>query len=150
MSELGGSRVDGVVSRVDHGVVTVDVAVQKGCGRCDEPGGCGGGLAVGGPACSRSYQLTDALGVRAGDEVILTVPAGGVLRAAGWAYGMPLLLGLVGAVAAASLAGDDDRLAVAGGLGGLILGFVALRLFRGRLAAPSIAMEFKHPQGNIR
>lgn len=143
---MNGSRVEGVVSRVEDGMAVVDVAVQKGCGRCDEPGGCGGGLAVGGPACSRSYRLADDLGVRVGDEVVLTVPSGGILRAAGWAYGMPLVLGLAGAFVGAAL-GEGEGFAIGGGAAGLVLGFILLRrLSRARTAAADISMEFKSPR----
>ena len=137
------TQVHGVVNRVEHGMAIIDVAVPKGCGRCDEPGGCGGGLAVGGAACSRSYQMPDAVGVAAGDEVVLTVPAGGVLRAAAWAYGIPLLLGLAGAMGGAAAAADE-RLSIGGGLAGLILGFVLLGLQRRRAAPPMISMALKH------
>jgi sigma-E factor negative regulatory protein RseC len=143
---MSGSRVEGVVSQIEDGMAVVDVAVQKGCGRCDEPGGCGGGLAVGGPACSRSYRLADDLGVHVGDEVVLTVPSGGILRAAGWAYGMPLILGLASAFIGAAI-GEEEGFAIAGGAAGLVLGFILLRsLSRAHPAAANISMEFKSPK----
>lgn len=140
-----GTRVEGVVSRIEGSIAVVDVATQKGCGRCDEPGGCGGGLAAGGPACSRSYQLPNKLGVKPGDAVILTVPSGTLLRAAAWAYGLPLVLGLLGAFLGAATQPGDGA-AVVGGLAGMVLGFILLRLLaRGQASASAISMEVKPP-----
>ncbi|GHT83629.1 hypothetical protein AGMMS49543_11570 [Betaproteobacteria bacterium] len=78
---------------------------QSGCGRCHEPGGCGGtqltDIFKGRP---REYLLDDPLGLVAGERVRLVIGAGVPLRMALSSYGLGTLLILLGGALGAWLA----------------------------------------------
>lgn len=132
------TRMQGTVSRVEDGLAEVEVIRGSGCGRCHEPGGCGGGTLATGQACPRQYWLANTINARPGDKVWLTVEEGSVLNAALWVYGLPGGLMLAGAVAAKWLLHGSDLAAFSGALTGLVLGFAGLR-FRSRQAAGAAA-----------
>lgn len=125
------TEVEAVVSRLEgDNVMVVDVTPERGCGRCDEPGGCGGGLAVAKP-CVRTYRFQNDIGAAVGDAVLLGLPEGAVLGAAAWAYLMPGILAIVGALLAIQIAAGDIS-AIVGAVVGLLLGILALRLMSAR------------------
>lgn len=124
----------GRVVAVDEDVVWVETLRKAGCGRCDEPGGCGnpGGDGV------LLQRLRDRVGhVRAlnrtgvtlsvGDVVRVGVPADAILGAAWRLYVLPLLMMLAGALIGNVLAPGDVG-ALAGAAGGLAAAFAGLRL----------------------
>ncbi|HEX5394312.1 MAG TPA: SoxR reducing system RseC family protein [Rhodocyclaceae bacterium] len=118
------AEVEGVVKSVDGRMAQVEVARSSGCGRCHEPGGCGGGEQQ---VCHRVYRLTNNVGAKAGDEVWVSVAEGSVLKAALLAYGVPGVFMFIGAVVAMALFGGD--LATFGGaLLGLMFGYALLRI----------------------
>ncbi|GAB2181599.1 hypothetical protein DLREEDagrD3_18220 [Denitratisoma sp. agr-D3] len=122
------TKVQGTVLRVEDGQAIVEVIRSSGCGRCHEPGGCGGTtLATGGAACPRSYSLANDIDARPGDKVWVAVREGSVLRAAAWAYGLPGALMVASAALAASLTGSDLA-AFGGALAGLAIGYGLLRV----------------------
>lgn len=112
-------RVEAMVTRTEGELAWVKVVQEGGgCGRCEEPGGC------------RSAMLGDALGVRCreyavantlqavqGVRVAVDVPDGVPLRAAGWAYGFPLLGLLLGAAVARACGAGDASMALGAALG---------------------------------
>jgi len=120
------SRVQGTVSRLEGDMAIVEVVRSSGCGRCHEPGGCGGGTVATAAACPRSYTLPNAIGAKPGDKVWLAVAEGSVLRAALWAYGLPGGLMLAGA-ALATMISASDLAAFGGALAGLAIGYLLLR-----------------------
>ncbi len=126
MSEISSTRMRGTVSGIVGDLAIVDIAPTTGCGRCHEPGGCGGGLLTGEAACKRSYRVANSIGAVPGDSVIVSIQDGRVLATALWMYGLPLLFAIMAAIAVAGLWHDDALTAVAT-MGGLILGFVLLR-----------------------
>jgi sigma-E factor negative regulatory protein RseC len=81
------------------------------------------------------YRVANPIGAHPGDEVVVGLPEGTLLRAALLAYGAPLALVLGGAMAGQFLYGEPG--AMAGGLCGLLLAALALRFSRGH-AAPVI------------
>lgn len=99
-------------------------AAQKGCGHALLPqlsAGRGGRIRVL-PAQADTEQY------RVGDDVQINIPDGVLLRGSFVAYGVPLLLLLAGALAAASwLPGNQDLTAAAGGAAGLVLGYALVR-----------------------
>ncbi|QDX80414.1 hypothetical protein B9N43_03530 [Denitratisoma sp. DHT3] len=123
------SMVEAVVSGLDADMAIVDVARMQGCGRCHEAGGCGGVMG-GTSACAvRQYRVPNSIRARVGDQVLLSVPEGILLKAALASYGLCALLTLGGAwLATATGAGDGG--AAVGALAGLGLGLMLLR--RGR------------------
>lgn len=96
----------------------VQVQRSSGCGRCNEPGGCGGAEAA---RCSE-YRVGNLLGALPGQRVLIEVPEGSALRAAGLAYGLPLA-GVLGGAFVGMLLVEGDVGSVLGGLGGLVLAF---------------------------
>lgn len=126
----------GRVVAVESDAVWVETARRTGCGRCDEPGGCGNG-ALARHARSRMGRVRalnpGALPVDVGDHVLVGVPEDAVLRGAALVYVLPLVLLLGGAAAGvASTGGDGD--AIAGAAAGLLAGFLLVRLLARRAA----------------
>lgn len=118
-------QVVGVVRGRDKALVWIEVE-RSGCGRCSEPGGCGG-IAIGQGLCSRKkrFWVADTLGLRLGDTVAVAVPDKVLLRSATAAYLVPLALGFVavGVVHSLSSGSDSPLLDVAGFVGGLAAGW---------------------------
>jgi sigma-E factor negative regulatory protein RseC len=127
MSEIAAGNVSaGIVTRLDGDFAWVDVVSGGDCGSCKSQGGCGSGL-LGLTAPSRQYRLFNDVGARPGDAVTITMPEGGVIKAALLGYLLPLSLGMFGAAAGMGLGGTDGHALV--GLGcGLAGGLLALRL----------------------
>lgn len=123
---MTSSQVTGVVSELAGDCAIVEIAATTGCGRCHEPGGCGGGLLTGEYACKRRYRVPNPQGVQPGDQVVVSIPEGRVLSAALWIYGLPMLLGLIAAGGAAMLWQRDAFTIIASVLG-FVLGFVLLK-----------------------
>jgi sigma-E factor negative regulatory protein RseC len=126
VSLAGGENVsNGVVTGLDGDHVWVEVATGSGCGSCESQGSCGSGI-LGVSARPRRYRLPNDIGARAGDVVSISMPGGGVLRAALLSYLLPLALGLAGAAAGMWLGGGDGHALL--GLGaGLGVGLLILR-----------------------
>jgi sigma-E factor negative regulatory protein RseC len=128
-------RVSGVVSRVESGYAWVDVTVAQGCGRCHEPGGCGGvNIARPLAAASQTVRVRDEIGVRPGESVGLVVDDGTPLRAALLAYALPVVGVLLGAAAGTAVAPEGGSVDLTAGIGALAGGVVAFLLARGRSA----------------
>ncbi len=129
------SEAPGIVSRVERGYAYVDIGPRaSGCGRCHEPGGCGGGLSVD-RGISRTYRLPNRIGARVGDDVVLTIPEGALLKVSLLAYLIPVALVIAGAVVGTIV---SDLAAIAGGALGLALGLGLLRLGERKMSS---AME---------
>lgn len=95
-----------------------------------EPSGCGtcGGQGCGSRRIAELFQrrprlflVDSARALQAGDRVVIGIAAGSVLRAAGRAYGVPLLAMFAGALLAQHI-GSGDGAAVVGALVGGLLG----------------------------
>lgn len=137
-------RVTGVVRRVEEGDAWVEVAVGGGCGRCNEPGGCGG-VNVARPLAlqSTNVRVANRIQARPGDTVAVVVDDGVPLRAALLAYGWPVL-GIIGGAAAGTLAaspGQGDLLASLGALAGGLVAYLAGRARSRRQDAPQLRLE---------
>ena len=123
---MKSNQVSGVVSELAGDCAIVQIAVTTGCGRCHEPGGCGGGLLTGDHACKRSYRVPNPTGAQPGDQVLVSIPEGKIVRAALWIYGLPMLLG-IGAAGIAAMLWQRDELTILACVSGFVLGFVLLR-----------------------
>lgn len=98
-------RVNGVVLRVEGRFAWVDVTVSQGCGRCNEPGGCGGvNIARPFGASSQAVRVSNEIGVQPGEQVGVLIDDGVPLRAALVAYAFPVLGLLAGAALGAAVA----------------------------------------------
>ena len=119
----------------DHAIVRVD---EAGCGRCHEPGGCGGNN-LGSLLCStpRTFRVRNPRRAVVGEKVVVSIAEGAVRRGALLAYGLPLLAVLLGAVGGALL--GDETGSIVGAFGGLGGAWVYLRRARiGSQAEPFI------------
>jgi sigma-E factor negative regulatory protein RseC len=112
-------------------------ALQTGsCEQCKGQG-CGSSK-LGQLFCNkpRQFQVDNPIGAQIGDEVIVAVVEGTVLRSIALVYILPLVLLLLGAMLA-GLFSDNDLYAAAGGGVGVALGFVLAKWLSSRAAAPS-------------
>ena len=107
----------------DYAIVRMD---ETGCGRCHEPGGCGGDT-MGRIFCSvpRTFRVLNPEHSAVGERVTIVIAAGAVRRSAARAYGFPLLALFAGAFGGSFLAGEAG--AMAGAMAGLLCGWLALR-----------------------
>lgn len=126
---LGGGETTGVVARLEDDVALVEVRRQSGCGRCAEPGGCGKQAAC--PA--RAYRIPNRIGASVGDEVLVSVGEGHILRAALLSYGLCAALTVAFAAAGHAWRGGDDG-SMAGAVLGLAAGLACMRIAQRRLA----------------
>lgn len=131
-----------IVRRIDGNLALVE-ATQSGCGRCEEPGGCGG-LHAGKILCAspRLFHATNRIGAQPGAIVQIAVSEGSIRRAANMAYVVPLLLAL-----GFGGAGDwllADSLGQWGGILGAAVGLLiawrrmAVRSLSGSAGKPSL------------
>lgn len=132
------SEVGAVVRAVDdkHAWVEID---QPGCGRCHEPGGCGGQkitqIFCSGP---KRYRVSNVTQLRPGDRVRLGIPQMVLRRSATLAYVLPVLALLLGAVVGMEIAADSG--AIIGGVISLFGAWLYLR-FHSRSQAVDAAGE---------
>lgn len=119
------STIRGIIRSVDgpHAVVEIE---HGGCGRCHEPGGCGGQqltqMFCSGP---KSYLVENTCGASVGERVTIAIDAGAVARTANLAYGTPLLGAIGGALAGTALAGDIGGMV--GAAAGLLAAYAIIR-----------------------
>jgi sigma-E factor negative regulatory protein RseC len=102
----------------------------NGCEQCNGKG-CGAGK-LAQLFCSkpRLFQVENPINAGVGDQVIISVAEGAVLRGIGMVYLLPLILLLGGAMLGnlwAAQAGQRDAYASAGALLGLVVGFALAR-----------------------
>jgi len=113
------SDVTGTVTSLDGEYALVRME-NAGCGRCHEPGGCGG-VNIGKMFCSESqtFRVLNPEKSAVGDHVSVAIADGAVRFGALLAYGVPLLLLLIGAFAGSGVA--DDFGSIIGAVAGLTL-----------------------------
>jgi sigma-E factor negative regulatory protein RseC len=107
----------------DYAIIRMD---EAGCGRCNEPGGCGGNP-LGKVFCSvpRTFRVLNPGNSAIGSRVTVVIAEGSVRRSAILAYGIPLLALFLGAIGGSALAGEAG--AIIGSVGGLLCAWLALR-----------------------
>ena len=132
-------RVPGVVQKVEQGFAWVEVTPAGGCGRCHEPGGCGGVSITRALETSRkTYRLPNVPECVPGERVGVVIEDGVALRAALLTYGLSVLGVIAGAALGTMLATPErgDLGAVVGAVLGLAGGFVAGRGRWGERTSP--------------
>jgi sigma-E factor negative regulatory protein RseC len=138
---------DGVVVRIEGEYAWIRAeGAGSACGACSRKEGCHGGSvldgALGQPV--RLLRLVNTIQARPGDAVVISVADGVVLRAVWLAYGIPLVLALLGAMLALALVGSELA-TVAGTLLGLFGGYLIMRnkgIDSGR-KDPILSLNFK-------
>lgn len=113
------------VTRQEGGDAWVVSEAPTSCGAC-------GGKGCGSSVFARlwhpeepEYRVANPIDAAPGEAVVVGLPEGALLRAALLAYGAPLALVLLGAMAGQFLYGEPG--AMAGGLCGLLLAALVLR-----------------------
>lgn len=129
-AEVKETEARGIVRATGEGWAEVEVE-QGGCGRCHEPGGCGGQNLTQ-MMCSKPhvYRVDNPDGARVGEQVALLIEASVLGRSAGLAYVLPVLGLIVGALLGTRFGGDLGGMA--GGGAGLVFSWLALRLYARR------------------
>ena len=127
------SSIAAVVREVADGVAHVEVE-HGGCGRCHEPGGCGGQqltqMFCNGP---KTYCVDNPVGAVIGDRVLVAIAPGELRRTANLAYILPLTATIGGAALGMFLA--EDIGAMIGGAAALFGAFLYIRRRMQRPAA---------------
>jgi sigma-E factor negative regulatory protein RseC len=136
-----------VVLEVDKLIAQVQANQSNGCSACNGKG-CGSGKLTK-LFCSkpRQFQVENRIDAKVGDDVIISVPDGAVLRGVGIVYLLPLVLMFAGASLLGSLAAEGaqrDGYAAAGALSGLVFGFIGARWLSARQSRqkPFIARQY--------
>lgn len=129
----------GRVAEVEPGFAWVETRRQSTCGSCSARGGCGTSVLsrVLGQRTVRVRAL-DRIGAAVGDEVVLGLDDGALLRGSLAVYMVPLLALIAGALLAESVGpqwGFGQGFVLLGGVAGLASGFFWLRLFSRRAGA---------------
>lgn len=114
---------------------------SQGCGRCHEPGGCGGQSLTQMLSPNKNYRVHNAIHAKVGDRVLVQGHPSLVQQAAWQAYVQPLIALLLGA-GVGQWVGQDQG-AMLGGLGGLLLGWLQLASRR-RVANNDVALQMRH------
>ncbi len=118
------------VIQLDGCNALVEADHVSSCEQCNG-GGCSSSK-LGQMFCSRlrQFQVENSINAKVGDDVVVAIGEGVVLRGIGLAYLLPLLLLLVGAALGSALASDSvqqDGYAVIGALVGLVVGVVVAK-----------------------
>lgn len=124
------------IIKIDGEKALIQADPGLGCEQCKGKG-CGSSK-LGQLFCStpRQFQVENSIHAKLGDDVVVAVAEGVVLRGIGLVYVLPLLLMLVGALLGSvsiSDAGQHDGYAVIGALLGLLIGFVLAKRISVRL-----------------
>jgi len=118
------------VVQTDGQYALVQANQGNGCGQCNGKG-CGTGK-LSQLFCSqpRQFRVDNPINARVGDEVIVSVADGAVMRGIAQVYLLPLVLLLIGALLgslSATQPEQRDAYAAMGALGGLVAGFLLSR-----------------------
>lgn len=119
-----------IVVHTDKCSALVQASQGAGCAACNGKG-CGSGKLTQ-LFCSspRQFKVDNRINASVGDEVIVSVAEGAVLRGIGIVYLLPLLLLFAGAALAnAADAANHDAYAAVGALSGLVAGFAIAKWF---------------------
>lgn len=127
------------VVRTDGDVAYVEARNSSGCGSCGSGTECGTALLsqiFGGSR--REFRVLNAVGARTGENVVIGLEDGALLKGSMAMYLLPLALLFAGAISGVSLAPDAglrDLYSIFGGGAGLVAGFAWVKLYALRLGA---------------
>lgn len=129
----------GRVVAVKGDQVWIETIQQSSCGSCSARATCGQGLMSKFSDGKRNHiRLTSECPVQLGDQVLLGIPENTLVKSALLAYGMPLLIFILGAAAAEILFQLSEIMVILIGLGSLLTGFILVRSVAG---ANSLALQ---------
>jgi sigma-E factor negative regulatory protein RseC len=124
-----------VVIRVEGQLALVEAQRQSSCGQCNAKKGCGTGMledSIGRRAMQ--MQAINRCDAKPGDEVVVAVPEKGFVKSAFFTYLLPLLLMLLGGIAAQQLSINmgwsyQDLVALVGAGIGFAIALLVLRRY---------------------
>lgn len=140
---MNNKRIDGTeataaarVVAIDGDKVWLEPLQTSSCGGCASAAVCGskGMGTLASRLEARRFAIDEIRGLAVGDTVELALAGSKLIQAAALAYLLPLLAALICAGALQARFGSD-AITLCGALGGMALGFVAMRLLARRLAA---------------
>lgn len=146
------NEMEGVVERLDGSFALIRVAGPgPACGACAQKEGCGStGVLDDALGKSRKLQmlrLPNTIGAHPGDAVMVRAADGMVFKAVWRAYGIPLMLGLLGALLAGM--SGNDLMALAGLLAGLAAGFLLTRITGLEAGRPEPILSISFKQSSV-
>ncbi|WP_296805282.1 SoxR reducing system RseC family protein [Thiocapsa sp.] len=126
---------------VKPGVAWVETVRQSACGSCGSAGSCGTSVVAKLFGAPRSrLRIDDAQGLRVGEQVVIGIPDGTLVRASFVAYLIPLVFLIAAAALATRLGAGEGSVALIG-IGGLAIGL----WLSGRLTGGPSARERYRP-----
>jgi sigma-E factor negative regulatory protein RseC len=130
-------EAEAVVTRIEGTDAMVEVGHRStGCGRCHEPGGCGGGSNLFGQLFGTRtsiFRVRNSIGAQVGERVLVGVGDREILRTALVTYFLPIVLLVAGAFGGMALAETpNDSAAFTGGLFGFAAGVLAVTIYQWR------------------
>lgn len=132
-----------VVRLVSGDVVEIEIS-SSGCGRCSEPGGCGGqNLSRALCGTPKRFWIKNSIGASTGDSVRVAIDSSGVHQAATITYVLPLGALLCGAMLG-SMFGNISS--VIGGIGGLVIAWFHLSHHKLELNSPVLIERLSKPE----
>lgn len=131
----------GTVIDTDATSLWVEPRAVSGCSSCGSAAGSCSTAVVSKLFAERRtrLQLPNSLAARTGDQVVIGIPESLLVRAALWAYLLPLLL-MVGAALTVQQLGGTEGMQGLWGVAGLMAGFAGLR-FRSRSACGGTSIQ---------
>ncbi len=119
------------------GAAVVEILGRAGCGQCASGKPCGSGILTGLlPSRARRFLVDDPIGARTGDEVVVAVDDGALLRGSVAVYAVSLAAVLLGALLGGWLLPQSaDAGAAAGAVLGLLGAPFLIRAVAGRPSA---------------
>lgn len=127
------------VSRVDASGIWISADRQSACSACSAKKSCSqGALSDWMPGKSVEMTVVNPAGLapEVGQNVVIGLEEGSLMRASVLVYLVPLLMLVVGAMLARALDGGEG-VQILAGLAGLAAGFMAVRWYSGRTDAKS-------------
>ncbi|QVL48209.1 MAG: SoxR reducing system RseC family protein [Thiocapsa sp.] len=126
---------------VKPGVAWVETVRQSACGHCESAGSCGTSVLAKLFGAPRSrLRIDDAQGLRVGEQVVIGIPDGTLVRASFVAYLIPLVTLIAAAGVATRLGAGEGTVALLG-LAGLGIGL----WLSGRITGGPSAREHYRP-----
>ncbi len=107
----------------------VETLARAGCGRCDQPGGCGqNSITRLFASRNRRVRVAAPIPVETGDRVLIGIPEGQLLRASLVVYLLPLLGLVFGSVTGHLVSAASEAMAILGAALGMTGGFLVSHL----------------------
>jgi sigma-E factor negative regulatory protein RseC len=117
------------VIRIEHEKAWVRIKPHKPCGQCDPEKGCKSVALTRMFGAQQDFRVANPLAAQQGEYVKVAIADGMLLRAAIWAYGVPMLLLIAAALLGQWLAPAQWKAvsSIVAGSAGLIAGVLLLR-----------------------